>query len=90
MELMFGAVALAPVIAALVEMCKKLGLASGYAPYVNAALSVLAYSIVVTAGRNPALVEPVTLLLNALVIFLSAAGFYETVRYAAKRLKAER
>jgi hypothetical protein len=84
MELMLGTVALAPLIAALVQVIKALGVKAEYAPWFNAALSVLAYALIVAVQRDPALAEPVNVLLNALVIFLSAAGFYETVRHAAK------
>jgi predicted neutral ceramidase superfamily lipid hydrolase len=82
MELMLGTVALAPIIVALVQVFKALGVPSKYAPWFNAALSVLAYALIVAVERDPMLAEPVNILLNALVIFLSAAGLYETARYA--------
>jgi uncharacterized membrane protein YccF (DUF307 family) len=84
MELMLGTVALAPVIAALVQLFKALGVPKEYAPWFNAALSVLAYALIVAVERDPMLAEPVNVLLNALVIFLSAAGFYETTRHVVK------
>jgi uncharacterized membrane protein YccF (DUF307 family) len=85
MELMLGTVALAPVIAALVQAVKALGVPSKFAPWFNGAFSILAYGVIIMVKRDPAMAEPVTILLNALVIMLSAAGFYETVQWARRQ-----
>jgi hypothetical protein len=87
MELLLGTVALAPIIAALVQMVKALGVPAKFAPWFNAALSVAAYALIVAVQRDPALAEPANVLLNALVIFLSAAGFYETTKFAIKAVR---
>jgi len=76
-ELQIGIIVLAPVIVALIQLAKKLGLSAELAPWLNGALSVLAYILVVLVGKLPNLFEPVTLVLTALVIFLSAAGLYD-------------
>ncbi len=40
-------VALAPIISGIIEVAKKLGLDVKYAPWLNAALSVLAFGLIV-------------------------------------------
>ncbi len=82
MEISIGSVALAPVIAALVEGAKALGLPSRFAPFLNAILSVVAYLVVsVYLVQHPDALAAATVMVNALVIFLTAAGFYTTTRF---------
>jgi hypothetical protein len=82
-ELTIGAIALAPVIAALVEGAKHIGLPSQFAPLLNAILSVVAYLVVsVYLIAHPEAVQITTVIVNALVIFLGAAGVYTTAKFA--------
>jgi len=76
-ELAIGGIALAGVIVAIIQVAKRLGLPSHLAPWLNGGLSVLFYALVVVVAQKPDLLQPVTLGLNALVIFLAAAGFYD-------------
>ena len=78
-ELVIGGVLIVPVIVALIEMAKQLGMPSRYARWLNAALSVLAYGLVQWSVQSPDVVPVLTMIMTALVIFLSAAGFYDTV-----------
>lgn len=83
-ELTIGAVALAPVIAAIVEGIKRLGMPSKWAPILNAALSVIAYLVItVYLVNQPDAMQAATVAINTLVLFLSAAGLYTTVKFAA-------
>ncbi len=76
-EIYIGSVALAPLIVALVEVAKRLGFPSRYAPWLNATLSVIAYGGMLVVQANPQLEQPVTVALNLLVTFLTAAGIYD-------------
>ena len=80
MELQIEGLLIAPIIVGLIEIAKLAGLDVKYAPWLNAALSVLGYAVMMTVQSNPAWREPVVLLLNALVLFLSAAGVYDVAK----------
>ena len=82
-DLIIGGIALGPIITALVQLAKKFGLPSGYAPYLNAGLSVLGYFGMVMLGLHPGFTEWVVVVLQILIIFLSAAGVYSTVKWAS-------
>lgn len=77
-----GGILLAPIIAALVEVVKRRGLPSHYAPWLNLALSALAGALVLAVQGKPELLSPVVLALQVLVLFLSAAGVYTTAKWA--------
>jgi hypothetical protein len=86
LELQIGAIALAPVIVALLEVFKVLGLPVKYAPWISGALSVLGYALVIVIQRDPSLLEPIGYVLNALVIFLVATGFYNRAQATVKSI----
>lgn len=77
MELMIGSVALAPVIVALIELFKKIGMPVQYAPWVNGLLSVVGYGLVVLIAQQPTYEQPIIVVLTMLVVFLSSAGLYD-------------
>ncbi len=77
MELTVGTIALAPVIVAVVEGAKKLGLAKVYWPWLTAGLSLAFYALTVFLVQRPDLLEPATIGLNGLVIFLASAGLFD-------------
>jgi hypothetical protein len=79
-DLQLGTIALAPIIVALVGVAKTLGMPTKYAPWLNGALALVGYGLIVAVQLAPAALDPVTYLLNALVIFLSAAGFYDRIQ----------
>jgi hypothetical protein len=81
-ELIIGGIALAPIIAALVQVFKRVGLPSQYAPYANVVLSALAAIAVLFVSGHPEYLPSVTLALQVLVLFLSTAGFYTTAKWA--------
>ena len=76
-ELAIGGIALAGIVVGIIQVAKKFGLPSEYAPWLNGFLSVVGYALVVLVTQMPHLLEPVTLVLNALVVFLAAAGLYD-------------
>jgi len=80
LDLILEGVALAPIISAIIEVAKKLGLDVKYAPWLNAALSVLAFALIVVINNNPTLAQPAVIAVNALVIFLTTAGFYDRAK----------
>jgi hypothetical protein len=79
-DLQLGTIALAPIIVALVGIARALGMPTKYAPWLNGALALVGYGLIIVAQLAPAALDPVTYLLNALIIFLSAAGFYDRVQ----------
>lgn len=79
MNFALNGIELAPLVVALVELAKLAGLPVQYARWVNAALSVGAYALVALVGQRPDLTEPVSMVLSALMIFLTAAGLYDSV-----------
>ena len=85
LELIIGGIALAPIIVALIELAKSLGLPSKYAPFLNAALSVVAYVGVYLLGVYPGYTDWVVIALNILLIFLSGAGFNTTAKWILKK-----
>ena len=80
-ELIIAGIALAPIIAALVELAKKVGLPSNYAPILNAVLSALAYVGLTVLDIYPGYTDIVVVVLQVLMIFLSAAGVYTTAKF---------
>lgn len=80
----FGGIALAPVIVAVVELLKRVGLPTQYAPVANAVLSALVYVGItyVNAGTIPA--GLVGYVLNTLLYFLSAYGLYSGFKATIK------
>lgn len=83
-ELMVDGILLAPIVVALIELFKRLGMPLEYALWANGALSLLGYGLVVLIVQQPELVEPVKIGLNALVVFLVGAGLYSSVKYALR------
>lgn len=76
-DIYIGSIALAPLIVALVQIAKGLGFPTKYAPWLNATLTVLFYALMLIVEANPQLTQPVTIALNLLVTFLTAAGIYD-------------
>jgi len=86
-ELSIGGILLVPVIVAIVELAKKVGLPSDYAPYANAALTVVGYVGMVLLGQYPEYTEIAVHALNAVILFLTAAGFYTTASHFVEKVK---
>jgi hypothetical protein len=76
-DIHIGSIAVAPLIVALVQVAKGLGFPPKYAPWLNATLAVLFYALMLILEANPQLTQPVTIALNLLVTFLTAAGIYD-------------
>ncbi|MGQ9503101.1 MAG: hypothetical protein ACUVSF_14010 [Anaerolineae bacterium] len=76
-DIYIGSIAVAPLIVALIQVAKGLGLPTQYAPWLNATLTVLAYAVMLIVQAHPQLEQPVTIALNLLVTFLTAAGIYD-------------
>lgn len=78
-DIFIGSVAVAPLIVALVALLRWIGLPGEWAPWANGALSVLFVVLSIYLGYNPDALVTVETVLNMLVAFLSAAGFYNIV-----------
>lgn len=81
-DLIIGGIVLGPVIAALVELAKRIGFPSQYAPYLNLVLSALGYFGMVLLDLHPGYTEWVVVALQILISILTAAGVYSTVKWA--------
>ena len=77
-----GGILLAPVIVGLVELAKLIGLPPGAARWLSALLSVLAYTGIYALTQRPDMMQPTTLVLNAVIIFLTTAGLYHQAKAA--------
>jgi hypothetical protein len=85
-DLQLGTIALAPIIVALVGLAKTLGMPTKYAPWLNGLLSLVGYGLIIAVQLIPAALDPTTYLLNALIIFLTAAGFYDRIQKSLRLL----
>ena len=83
-NLNIGAVALSPIIVALVQIARHFGLKVTWAPWLAALLALAAYAAVILLEQQPQLLDPVAIALNALVIFLTTTGFYTSVKNATQ------
>lgn len=82
-DLTIGGIALIPVIVALVELAKMLGLPVDFAPWLTGALAVVGYVLVILVTAHPEFLQAVTVGLTAVIIFLSATGLYKTAQRTA-------
>ena len=85
LELVIGGIALPPIIAGLIQLAKKLGLPDGYAPVANLILQVVGYGAMMLLGIYPEYLDWVVFGLKVAVGFLTAAGFYTTVKHLRKK-----
>lgn len=76
-ELLVGGIPLIPIILALVQVAKGLGMDVKYAPYMNGVLSVLGYALMVFIKQRPDLEGIVVVILTGLLLFLVNAGVYD-------------
>jgi len=77
MDLQIGGIVLVPIIVAIVEGAKKLGLPKIYWPWLNAFLAVAFFALMTVVTQQPELLNAVTIGLNGLVIFLASAGLFD-------------
>lgn len=82
-DLNLGGIALAPVIVALIELAKRLGLPNKYAIYANAVLSVLAYVAIFYLTSHAEAMPWGIAIVKALTIFLATAGLYDVGQNAS-------
>lgn len=74
-----GGVLIAPLIAALIEVLKAVGMPVRYAPYVNVLFSIVFFAVAQAYSLLPEYQTWIVAVLQILVIILTAAGFYEEV-----------
>lgn len=84
-KLVIGTIALAPIIVALVEVAKKAGMPTQYAPWLNGGLAFVGYGLMVLILKMPEAAEPVTYGLNFLIVFLMNAGLYDRAQATFRR-----
>lgn len=78
-ELIIGGIALGPIVVALVELAKALGLPRRFWPFATVAFSTAAFALVQVVGLNPDFTLYVVPVLQILIIVLTALGYYHTV-----------
>lgn len=74
-----GGVLIGPLIAAIIEVFKALGLPVKYAGLLNAVLSVIFWGVALAFNLIPGLQPWIVVILQVIVTILTAAGFYEEV-----------
>ena len=83
-ELTILGIAAAPIIVAIIQLAKMAGVPDKYAPWLNAALSVVAYGVIVLLQTGVLDAAMTTYVLNVLMIFLAAAGVYDRLQTPLK------
>jgi hypothetical protein len=76
-ELHLDGLLLVPVIVAIIEALKALGVPTKYTPWINAVLSVVFYILLIFVTAHPDYLTAATIGINGLMVFLAAAGFYD-------------
>ena len=90
-DLTLYGIAMAPVIAAVVELAKRVfGMPTKYAPLLAAALAVGVLWFGQYQAQNPEVVQSAQFWLGALILFLSTSGFYSVAKFGGERVKASR
>jgi len=91
MDLVIGGMVAAPVIFAIIEAAKALGMDTKYARWVNGLLSLAAYAVVQAVELGQINPQYVTWAMFGLVVFLGTAGFYDvTKKVISEPLEAKR
>ena len=76
-ELQIEGLLLAPIIVAVIAALKMLGVPTKFAPWINAVLSVAFYILMIFVTAQPEYLQGVNIVLNSVMVFLAAAGFYD-------------
>ena len=84
-ELVIESLLLAPIIVALIQAVRMLGVPTKYAPWLNAVFSVAGYVLMIFITGQPEYLQAATIGLNGLMVFLAAAGFYDRAEATLKR-----
>ncbi len=84
-ELVIESLLLAPIIVALIQALRMLGVPTKYAPWLNAVFSVAFYVLMIFITAQPQYLQAATIGLNGLMVFLAAAGFYDRAEATLKR-----
>lgn len=87
-DINIGSIAAMPIIVALIELAKALGLPTKYAPWLNAVLACLAYGVGLLVQAHPDWETAVTIALNMIITFLGAAGLYDIGKNIVKSASA--
>lgn len=82
-------IALLPVIVAVVEGLKTLGLPVNYARLATGLLSVMAYGLVLFVQAYPEYQVYIVTALSMLVLFLGSTGLYSGLKAGVSALRAE-
>lgn len=86
-DLTIGGIALLPIIVALVELAKQLGMDVKYAPWLTGVLSVIGYIMVQGVNMFPQYESYVVMVLTMALVFLSTTGLYTIAKNTIKSLK---
>ena len=82
-----GGVLIGPIVAALIELLKAVGLPVKYAPWANIALSAVFWFLAQAYGYLPEYGTWIVAVLQVVIVILTAAGFYQE---AVKRVALKR
>ncbi len=84
-ELQIQSLLLAPIIVAIIYALTTLGVPNKFAPWLNAVLSLAFYVLMIFVTAQPEYLQAVNILLNGLMVFLAAAGFYDRAQATLSR-----
>jgi len=88
-NLTIGGIALLPIIVALVELAKGLGMKTSWAPWLTGFLSVVGYVLVMFTQSYPEYTSYVVSALTILTIFLGSTGLYTIGKNTVSALRGK-
>lgn len=88
-EMTIGGIALLPIIVALVEVAKTIGMKTSWAPWLTGILSVIGYVLVLFTQSYPEYTSYVVSALTILTIFLGSTGLYTVAKNTASALRGK-
>ena len=82
-ELVINNIYIMPIIIALVQFAKGIGLPTKFAPWLNGVLSVAFFGLMVFLKHRPDLETVVVAVLSGMILFLVNAGVYDLAAKSA-------
>ena len=88
-DIYIGTVAVIPIVVGIIQLLKKLGMPSTWAPWVNFVLTLVGYAVSLLMLQYPHWEPTTTKVLTVVIMFLTAGGFYEVGDRTISLIKTE-
>lgn len=87
MDITIGTYAWGPIVTGLCQLAKLLGLDTKYIPLLNAGLTIVGVLLLTLVTQKPESINIVLMIVQMLIVFLTAAGLYTTANFANQRIQ---